>query len=87
MLGKSEMPSYCRVTSTVVIGPCNGARSEFVGVAPLKVIPNSDRPANLERMPPLGRFGFANSMKCTVLLSGWVSKYVFSRLATELLCE
>ena len=60
MLGKSEMPSYCRVMSTVV-NALPG--TELVGVAPLKVIPKSEMPANLERMPPLGRFGLASSTK------------------------
>ena len=79
------MPSYCRVMSTVVKGLPG---SELVGVEPLKVIPKSDSPANLDRMPPLGRFGLANITKLVVTPAiGYVIRNCFSMLATALLCE
>lgn len=85
MFGKSAMPSYCRAMSTVVSGLSG---SEFVGAAPLNVIPRTERPANLERMPPLGRFGFASITKLiAVLRIGLVISAAFSTLAMELLCE
>ena len=87
MAGKSEIPSYCRVMSTVVSGLSG---SELVGVGPLNVIPKSDRPANLERMPPLGRFGFASITKPTVGSPGpqpSLIRFDFSTLAIALLCE
>ena len=78
------MPSYCRVMSTVVSGLFG---SELVGVEPLKVMPRIESPANLARMPPLGRFGFASITKLTTSANGFVIRLAFSVLATALLCE
>lgn len=82
------MPSYCRAMSTV--GMRGLPRSpEFVGAAPLKVIPRIESPANLARIPPLGRFGFASMTKLTSVPpgNGFRIRFAFSILAMELLCE
>lgn len=86
LFGKSAMPSYCRAMSTVVSGLFG---SEFVGAAPLKVIPRIERPANLERMPPLGRFGFASITKlmASAKVDASLIRLAFSMLAIELLWE